>query len=310
MFGLAMAVSNAPYMHRPKKDWQTIYDSQHTEGVEAPRELGDETAKVVDQHVLRIKKGLEALRSQLAQYKPDVVVMLGYDDGTCFSDAQVPQFCTYTGDEVVGSTAIEALGEDPAKHSVQIPCLPNFAWDLQANLVDRSFDCNYMTIQNPLGRPEYGMTSAFTQAASALLDGSGIPAVPIFINCHVEPTPSGHRVHDFGSAIGEILEESPLRTALLAVGGLSSDPNGARSGWIDTRLDNFVLTRLGKGDSGRLRTMFDLDSDTLRGGTGEVRTWIAAGAAAETKNGKATVLDYIPAHHAMTGIGFAQWVLD
>lgn len=310
MLGLALAVSNAPYMYRPKKDWQAIYDSQLTDGVESPNELADETEEVVDDYILRIQEGFSTLRAQLDQYKPDVVVVLGSDDGISFSDAQVPQFCTYTGDEVMGSTAIAALGEDPTAHTVELPCLPNFAWELQTSLVHHGFDINYMSIQNPLGRPEYGMASAFTRPTSVLLEGSSVPVVPVFVNCRVEPTPSGHRVHDFGTAIGDILEDAPLKAALLTVGGLSHDPNGARSGWIDTRLDSFVLTHLGKGDSSRLKTLFDVDSDTLSGGTGEVRTWIAAGAAAETKGGKATIVDYIPAHRAMTGIGFAHWTLD
>jgi len=71
-----------------------------------------------------------------------------------------------------------------------------------------------------------------------------------------------------------------------------------------------VLDRMKRGDTQRLRSMFDVDSDTLRGGTGQIRTWITAGAAAETKKGKATVVDYIPALRAITGIAFAHWQLS
>ena len=310
MLGLVLAVSNAPAMFRPRQDWKTIYDSQTTEGIPPPNELEQETDAVADEHAARFAKGFETLSGQLEQYQPEAVVVLGYDDGTCFSGAQVPQFCTYTGDEITGTTAIAVLGEKPEEHMATLPCLPNFAWEIQTSLVDRGFDVNYMTIQNPLGNPENGTTSAFTRPVSKLLAGMNVPIVPIFINCHVEPTPTGHRCYDFGLAVAAILEESPLRTALLSVGGLSNDPNGARAGWVDNRLDNFVLTALGKGDTRRLRTMFDLDSDTLRGGTGQVRTWIAAGAAGESKGGRGTVVDYIPSMRAMTGIGFAYWRLS
>ena len=43
----------------------------------------------------------------------------------------------------------------------------------------------------------------------------------------------------------------------------------------------------------------------LRGGTGEIRNWIAIAGAYEGV--KATVVDYIPSRHAVTGLGFAYW---
>ena len=310
MLGLVLAASNVPPMYRPRKDWQAIYSSQVTEGIPSPNELEQETDEIVDQYIDRIHKGFEALKGQLKTYQPDVLVMLGYDDGTCFSDVQVPQFSTYTGEEISGTTAIEALGEKPEDHMVTLPCAPSLAWEIQAELVDRSFDMSYMSVQNPLGKPENGTSSAFTRLPATLLDGMNVPVIPIFINCHMEPTPTGHRCYDFGKALGGVLEDLPAKVAVLAVGGLSHGPNGARAGWIDDRLDKFVLNRLGKGDSQRLTTMFDLDSDTIRGGTGQIRTWIAAGAAAEAKGGKAVTIDYIPALRAMTGIGFAHWPLS
>ncbi len=36
-----------------------------------------------------------------------------------------------------------------------------------------------------------------------------------------------------------------------------------------------------RGQAQRLRQMFDLESDAIQGGTGQIRTWMAAGAAAE-----------------------------
>ena len=135
-------------------------------------------------------------------------------------------------------------------------------------------------------------------------------------------------IHALGTAMGEALEDMPGKVALLSVGGLSHNPNGDRAGWIDNRLDNWVLDRMRRGDVSRLKTLFDVDSDTVRGGTGEIRTWIAAGAAMErvaaergltrpitTATGTrhrgvgATVVDYIPALRTMTGIAFAYYNL-
>jgi protocatechuate 4,5-dioxygenase beta chain len=51
--------------------------------------------------------------------------------------------------------------------------------------------------------------------------------------------------------------------------------------------------------------MFMTDSATLRGGTGEIRNWIAVAGAYDGIKGN--VVDYIPARHAVTGLGFAYW---
>ena len=53
--------------------------------------------------------------------------------------------------------------------------------------------------------------------------------------------------------------------------------------------------------------LFEFDSATLRGGTGEIRSWIVVAAAC--REGQATIVDYIPAHHAVTGLGFGYFSL-
>jgi protocatechuate 4,5-dioxygenase beta chain len=202
------------------------------------------------------------------------------------------------------------LGEKPEDHMIKLRGNPEFAWEVQKSLVDHGFDMNYMSIQNPLGRPEYGTSSAFTRPPTKLLANLDIPVTPIFINCLVEPAPSARRCHQLGEALTEILDEMEERVAILAVGGLSHDPNGARAGWVDSKLDKWVLDNIEKGKSERLKTLFDLDSDTLRGGTGQIRTWVAAAAAAEKKGVRAKVVDYIPALRTITGLAFAYWPLS
>ena len=94
----------------------------------------------------------------------------------------------------------------------------------------------------------------------------------------------------------------------MASGGLSHDPRGPRAGWIDTPLDRWVLEQLRLGNGEALCQLFEFDSDTLRSGTGEIRSWIVvAGAGSATP---ATIVDYIPAHHAVTGLGFAYWAAN
>jgi Catalytic LigB subunit of aromatic ring-opening dioxygenase len=311
MLSVVLASSNAPSIYREKKDWQRIYESQLTEGIPPPRELAAETDDVMNDHLARIIKAHQTLREKLSVAKPDALVIIGYDDGIMFSQVQVPQFCTYTGQELTGSAAIDALGETPSDSKVTLNCAPDLAWEIHRELIDREFDMNYMSVQNPQGRPEWGASSAFMRPGGGWLKGLDIPVVPLLINCMVEPTPSGGRCLDFGTALGQILDALPQKFAVLAVGGLSHDPNGPRAGWVDERLDNFVMDRaVRRGQAQRLRQMFDLESDAIQGGTGQIRTWMAAAAAAESVKAKGVIVDYIPSYHAVTGLGFASWTVS
>ncbi|WP_091737403.1 hypothetical protein [Phenylobacterium immobile] len=307
MLKLALATSNAPALYRPRSAWQTVYDAWTNPEVPPPNELEGETDEVVDGYIERIKAAQKTMRDKLVAAKPDVILMIGYDDGVAFSNVQVPQFCTFVGEDLTGSASIPELGEKPEDNRVTLKNDTDFAWELQRSLVDEEIDVNYMGVQNPMGKPEWGTSSAFTLPAANLLAGLDIPVTPFFINCTLEPTLPGRRIYAFGQKLGKVLAGMDQNVAILAVGGLSHDPRGARAGWIDDRLDRWVLNCFKKGDTQRLKTLFDLDSDTLSGGTGQIRTWLAAAAAAESQGGKAAIIDYIPALRAMTGLGFAAW---
>ncbi|NIJ09562.1 hypothetical protein FHS31_003195 [Sphingomonas vulcanisoli] len=113
--------SNAPSLYRDKRDWLRLYESQLSEGIPAPRELTAETDDVLDDHLTRIKHAHAALRDHLGSVRPDTLVVIGYD-GVMFNRVQVPQFCTYTGAEMTGSSAIAALGEAVEDHKCESAC--------------------------------------------------------------------------------------------------------------------------------------------------------------------------------------------
>ena len=119
--------------------------------------------------------------------------------------------------------------------------------------------------------------------------------------------PSARTCYDLGRAIAAALKHRPEKVAIMASGGLSHDPRGPRAGWIDTPLDHWVLEQLRGGNGEALCQLFQFDSDTLRSGTGEIRSWIVVAGACDAA--QATIVDYIPAHHAVTGLGFAYWLL-
>ena len=117
--------------------------------------------------------------------------------------------------------------------------------------------------------------------------------------------PTARRCYDLGRTLREILDERPERVAIYGSGGLSHDPVGPRAGWIDQPLDRFLLQALADGKPEKLLGLYTFDSDTVRSGTGEIRNWITVAGALHDR--RATIVDYIPAYHAVTGLGFAAW---
>jgi hypothetical protein len=69
-------------------------------------------------------------------------------------------------------------------------------------------------------------------------------------------------------------------------------------------LDRWFLERLEHNDGEAIQHLFTFDSDTLRGGTGEIRAWITVAGAMQHRT---AVVDYIRAHHAKVGLAFAYW---
>jgi aromatic ring-opening dioxygenase catalytic subunit (LigB family) len=143
-----------------------------------------------------------------------------------------------------------------------------------------------------------------------LLAGLDIPVIPIYVNCRVAPSPSGHRCYAFGTALADILDERTERIAVFASGGLSHDHHGPRAGWVDPPLDEWLLDQVARGRGANLGRLFDVESDSVRGGVAEARLWAIVAAACEAQGSKAKVVDYVPSYAAATGIGFAYWPLD
>jgi hypothetical protein len=147
---------------------------------------------------------------------------------------------------------------------------------------------------------------AFRRLAHVLgLHETGVPTVMFFVNAYHPPMPSGERCYELGRALRDVLADRPEHVAILGSGGLSHDPRGPRAGWVDEPLDHWVLDCLARGEGEKLQSLYTFDSDTLRSGTGEIRSWITVAGA--FPGVPTTVVDYIAARHAVTGLGFAYW---
>ncbi len=306
MLGPGLACSFAPAMFRPTSEWKRFH-AWLTNGAPQPPQLAEETPEAVEAHAARIEAGFGALTQELSDYRPDALVLLASDNGRVFTGVQVPQFATFLGDELWGSTRYQELDEEPEDDIVRLAGAPDLAAFVQRELVRRGFDMSYSKQLRPLGQPEYGAAPAFVCPARVLAPGLRVPVVPVFVNARVSPMPSGRRCYALGQALAEILDERSERVAILACGGLSHDHHHERAGWIDEPFDRWLLDTFSRGKGRSLEGIFDLESDALRGGGAEARLWTIVAGACEAVGRRARIVDYIPSYHAATGLGFAIW---
>jgi len=302
---LGLATSHAPSMFASPDKWPAIHQIL-TRGLPQPPQVADETPEVLDSYVRRIQENFRVLREQLEACQPDAVIIVGDDQGEVFSKALIPQMAILVGEQAVGSASIWLAGEPYDQNQVSLTCHTELARKLLAGLMERDFDVAYIEELQPLGRPEAGLGHAFTRPAKVLgIAETGLPTVIFFLNAYHPPLPSAKRCYQVGQAITEVLSSLPERVAIIGSGGLSHDPAGPRAGWVDEPLDHWVLDHIARGEGHELQHLFTFDSDTMRSGTGEIRSWITVAGAFHGR--KATVVDYIPARHAVTGLGFAYW---
>jgi hypothetical protein len=302
---LGLASSHAPSMFAPVESWPTIHKAL-TGSVPQPPALALETPEVLSGYADRINAGFKSLTDRLEEAKVDLVLLVGDDQTEVFSDACIPAIAVFTGEETSGTTSLRWLGQTPEQNHVTLRNNPAVAKWMVRKLVERGFDIAYCDHLTPLGRPQSGIGHAYSRPAKALgIVDRNIPTTPIFLNGYHPPQPTGARCYQLGVELFEMFCKRPERVAIYASGGLSHCPMGPRAGWIDEPLDRWVLERLAAGEGDRLQSLYSIDSETLRSGTGEIRAWITVAGAFHQK--PATVVDYIPVHHSVTGLGFAYW---
>jgi len=302
---LGLASSHAPSMFVGAEHWPVVHRGLAGD-VPQPPELVQETPAVLQDYARRVTHGFAALRAELEAAKPDVVFIIGDDQNELFSKALIPSFAMFIGDAAEGTTAITWIGEKVQEKRITLRCHAAIAKIALAGLVERGFDLGFIEKLTPLARPEIGLGHAFTRISQVMqLIESGIPIIPIFTNAYHPPLPSAARCYALGQALRDVFADRPERVAIYGSGGLSHDPRGPKAGWVDEKLDRFVLDRIAQGDSAALKRLFTPEIASFGAGTGEIRNWVAVAGAYEGV--KANVVDYIPARHAVTGLGFAYW---
>ena len=309
MLGLGLASSHAPMMFQKAQFWPRMLDRIPAEAREnLPTSARAELASpvLIEGHIQRIEAAFATLREQVQAFKPDVLIMIGDDQGDMFDAANNPTFAVYTGDEPLwGRSARDSYDVRPAERTKLVfRQHGELARHLLRGLVKRGFDVANAGRFEPRGNPVRGVSHMVSNLVPEVDPGLQIPLVCVFLNEYFPPLPSAARCARLGEAITDTLRDRSERIAIYASGGLSHFPGMYNAGWIDQPLDRWILERLERNDLEALQHLFTFDSDSMRSGTGEVRAWISVAAAMQRP---AKVVEYVPAHCTQTGCGFVYW---
>jgi 3-O-methylgallate 3,4-dioxygenase len=265
------------------------------------------TAEKHAQRHAAVQQAVARLQHELVEAAPDAVVVFGDDQAEIFPDDFRPALMVYTGASVpnmpdlftkapyeAGRKAGWAYGPEGAT----IPIASDLATYLTRELMANGFDLAHA------GRlwEGVGLGHAFGFVFGRLMDGQAVPMVPVIINTLYPPNqPTARRCYELGRAVRAAIDSFPgdERVAVVGSGGLSHF-------LIDQEIDRTFLQALREKDA---ETICNLPSVRLQSGTGELRSWIAAAAAAQELN--LEFLEYQACYRSPVGsgmgMGFAIW---
>ncbi len=282
----ALAASHAPnILLEPGHEWEDFMDLHYSM---APTGTASRPNLAQQQKLRRdAESAFAALRRDLEQAQPDVLIVVANDQFVNFFWNNIPTFFVTIGDEVNGQFT---------RHKFRYQNHKELGKTIIRAGMEKSIDFSYgerVELQHTQTVPLY-----------FLLPEPTIPILPIYVNTWVDPAPSPKRCYHVGELIREVADGAKERIAVLATGGLSHFPGSPRIGEIDESFDHKLLELLRQGKG---RSLVDYSvQDLLQAGDTEFLNWmVAIGTIGEAK---ATYTSYMPDFVA-TGWGFVSWKL-
>lgn len=240
----------------------------------------------------RFLASYRGLGKRLAAAQPDAIVAFTVEHFANFFLNGMPSFC-------IGRAPYY---DGPVEEWLRIPKarVPG-EQKLAASLIDACLESGF----DPSFSDELLFDHATFLPLHFLNPQMRVPVVPILLNTLTPPMPPPKRCFALGQMIGNFLESTPERVALIATGGLSHWPGEAKHGKINSDFDRRFLDGLA-GDRKKLTQYTHAQINTEAGSGGhEIRTWIALAGAVD--GWKANVIAYEPVVPWATGCGLVEF---
>lgn len=240
----------------------------------------------------RLYRAYEDVQSGLARSRPDVLILLTSEHWSNFFLDHIGAFCIGRAEHFDGP--VEPWLKVPKS---RVPGHPEFAKQMIDALYASDFEPSFshsMELDHGSMVPLHFLTPSMTT-----------PVVPVMFNTLASPQPSARRCLALGQAIGRFAEQSPLRVALAATGGLSHDPGEKNHGVIDPDFDRQFLEEMAAGRADRLASYSTADLMSKGAGTMELLAWVALAGAMQGRKGE--IVAYEAVKPWGTGIGLFQY---
>ena len=280
----ALAASHAPnILLEPGREWDDFMDLHYSM---APQGSASRPTLEQQKNLRRdAEKAFAALRADLEEANPDVLVVVANDQFVNFFWNNIPTFFVTIADEVKGQFT---------SHKFQYRNDKDLGKAIIRAGMNKGIDFSYgehIELQHTQNVPLY-----------FLLPEAKIPILPIYVNTWVDPAPSPRRCYQVGELVREVADASNKRVAILATGGLSHFPGSPRIGEIDESFDHKLLEVMRQGEN---KSLVDYSvEDLLHAGDTEFLNWmVVIGAVGDAK---ATYTAYMPDFVA-TGWAFVSW---
>ena len=257
--------------------------------------------------VRRAEQALDRLAEALRAARPDLLLVVGDDQGELFGPENMPALSVFCGEELVMRPA-EYLEQAPpwttsefwARYRMDLPHrypgAPAVAADLIRGLIRQGVDVAVVRrVADPTQR---GFGHAFGFIIERLMRDGAVPMLPVLLNTYFPPnTPTSARCFELGTKIAAALAASPsaARVAVIASGGLSHF-------LCEEAFDRRFLGALRSRD---IEILAQIPQEALLSGSSEIRNWITV--AGIVGHLELDFMEYIPVRRTAlgTGIGLA-----
>lgn len=156
----------------------------------------------------QIAQLFESYQSQVENYQPDLVLVLGCDHFNGFFLDCMPSFCLG-----VNATAVADVGGTPGELCVTEQAM-HYASALRENGID-------MAVSNQM-RVDHGFSQSMQLILGCL---KRYPCLPIFVNSIAPPYVPFHRSRALGEQLAAVIHSSGVeRLLVIATGGMSHNP--------------------------------------------------------------------------------------
>ena len=175
--------------------------------------LGNLTDKAPADQMARIIAGYDVLKKQVAEAKPDVMIVISDDHFDMFTLKAMPAFAIG-----VGKTHTPHPGTEQwiQQKRGPIPGHPELAMKIYENLLENGVE--------PLRFEQGELIHNVLLPKRYVWPDRDIPVIPILINCFAPPLPTWRRSYELGLALRKAIAGRPERIGIVASGGISHWP--------------------------------------------------------------------------------------